>query len=474
MRILVSKRFRRLKWTKPTPRSRKRVRSARSAKRCCSTCRPAACPRTRPSVWSSSVRPGSRRAVSRSNTRLRSTASSNSSSGTASDEPPEPAFFHGDEKSQVARSAWHEGTMAKAAKVLLNVPAIKADFPIFERTVHDRRLVYLDSAATSQKPKQVIDAMTDYYTRYNANVHRAIYELGEEATREYEGAREKIAAFIRAKSPNEIVFTKSTTESLNVVAYGYGLKGKLQAGDKIVAVTLCSNVLGTINPVKEIARRAHEVGAVCVVAAAQAAPHMSIDVQDLDADFLAFSGHKMLGPTGIGVLYGKPEALEATEPLLGGGEMIREVHLGRSSWNDVPYRFEGGTPNIAGAIGLGVAVDYLTKLGMEAVRAHEMEVTQYALERIGRINGVKTYGPKDVQKKAGVLAFTIENAHPHDVASILDVEGICIRSGHHCAQPLMERFDLPATARASFYVYNDLEDVDALVAGIKRVQEVFA
>ena len=415
--------------------------------------------------------------------------------------------------------------MAKAAKVLLNVPAIKADFPIFERTVHDRRLVYLDSAATSQKPKQVIDAMTDYYTRYNANVHRAIYELGEQATREYEGAREKIAAFIQAKSPNEIIFTKSTTESLNLVAYGYGVKGTLQKGDeilgtvmehhsnhvpwhfvkdlkgavlkyvdvnddgtlkmeqydelltnrtKIVTVTLCSNVLGTINPVKEIAKRAHEIGAVCVVDAAQAAPHLAIDVQDLGADFLAFSGHKMLGPTGIGVLYGNAEALEATEPLLGGGEMIREVHLGHALWNDIPYRFEGGTPNIAGAIGLGAAVDYLTKLGMDAIRAHEMEITQYALEEVGRLKGVKTYGPKDVKKKAGVLSFTIDNAHPHDVASILDVEGICIRSGHHCAQPLMERYDLPATARASFYVYNGHEDVDALVGGIKRVQEVFA
>jgi cysteine desulfurase/selenocysteine lyase len=243
---------------------------------------------------------------------------------------------------------------------------------------------------------------------------------------------------------------------------------------KIVTVTLCSNVLGTINPVKEIAKRAHEVGAVCVVDAAQAAPHLPIDVQDLGADFLAFSGHKMLGPTGIGVLYGRAEALEATEPLLGGGEMIREVHLGRALWNDIPYRFEGGTPNIAGAIGLGAAVDYLTKLGMDAIRAHEMEVTQYALEEVGRLKGVKTYGPKDVTKKAGVLSFTIDNAHPHDVASILDVEGICIRSGHHCAQPLMERYDLPATARASFYVYNDHEDVDALVGGIKRVQEVFA
>jgi len=415
--------------------------------------------------------------------------------------------------------------MAKPAKMLLNVPAIQADFPILKRTVRDKRLVYLDSAATSQKPKQVIEATSDYYSRYNANVHRAIYELGEESTREYEGAREKVADFIHAKSASEIAFTKSTTESINVIAYGYGLKGKLQKGDeilgtvmehhsnhvpwhfvkdhkgavlkyvdvaddgtlkmeqyddlltrhtKIVTVTLCSNVLGTINPVKEIAKRAHEVGAVCVVDAAQAAPHMPIDVQSLDADFLAFSGHKMLGPTGIGVLYGKAELLEETEPLLGGGEMIREVHLGWAKWNDVPYKFEGGTPNIAGAIGLGVAVDYLTKLGMDAVRAHEMEVTQYALEQFDRLKGVTTYGPKDVKKRAGVVSFTIEGAHPHDIASILDVEGICIRSGHHCAQPLMERFDLPATARASFYIYNDLDDVDALIAGVKRVQEVFA
>jgi len=415
--------------------------------------------------------------------------------------------------------------MARSTKVLLNVPKIKADFPILGRTVHDKRLVYLDSAATSQKPKQVIDATSDFYSRYNANVHRAIYELGEEATREYEGAREKVAAFIHAKSPNEVVFTKSTTESINLIAYGFGIKGKIQKGDeivgsvmehhsnhvpwhfvkdhkgavlkyvdvnddgtlkmeqyddllskrtKIVTITLCSNVLGTINPVKEIAKRAHEVGAVCVVDAAQAAPHMPIDVQDLDVDFLAFSGHKMLGPTGIGVLFGKAEMLEATEPLLGGGEMIREVHLGRATWNDVPYKFEGGTPNIAGAIGLGAAVDYLTNLGMDSVRAHEMEATEYALGQFRHLDGVRTYGPSDVKKKAGVIAFTIENAHPHDIASILDVEGICIRSGHHCAQPLMERFELPATARASFYIYNDFDDADALIAGIKRVQEVFA
>src|SRR5919198_167237 len=363
--------------------------------------------------------------------------------------------------------------MAKAAKVLLNVPKIRGDFPILQRKIRGKRLVYLDSAATSQKPRQVIEATSDFYARYNANVHRAIYELGEEATREYEGAREKVAAFIHARSPNQVVFTKSTTEALNHVAWhfvqdhkGAVLKyvdvddeGRLRMDQydelvtkrtKIVTVSMCSNVLGTINPVKEIAKRAHEVGAVCVADAAQAAPHTPIDVQSLGVDFLAFSGHKMLGPTGIGVLYGEMDALEATEPLLGGGEMIREVHLGRASWNDIPYRFEGGTPNIAGAIGLGVAVDYLTALDMEAVRAHEMDVTRYALDEIHRIPSVRTYGPGDVKDKAGVLSFTIEGAHPHDIASILDVEGICIRSGHHCAQPLMERYDLPATARASF------------------------
>lgn len=415
--------------------------------------------------------------------------------------------------------------MARAAKVLLNVPAIRKDFPILQRKVRDKPMVYLDSAATSQKPKQVIDAESDFYSRYNANVHRAIYELGEEATREYEGAREKIAAFLHARAPSEIVFTKSTTESINLIAYGWGLKGKLEEGDeivgtvmehhsnhvpwhfvrdhkrvvlkyvgvtddgrlkmeeydelitkrtKVVTVAHVSNVLGTINPVKEIAKRAHEVGAICVVDAAQSVPHMPVDVQALGCDFLAFSGHKMLGPTGIGVLYGKQEILEETEPLLGGGEMIREVHLGSASWNDVPYKFEGGTPNIAGAIGLGAAVDYLAKLRMDAVRAHEMEVTAYALEQIRRLKGVRALGVEDVSGRGGVISFTMDHAHPHDIASILDVEGICIRSGHHCAQPLMERFNLPATARASFYVYNDIDDVDCLIQGLRKVMEVFA
>lgn len=416
--------------------------------------------------------------------------------------------------------------MARAAKVLLNVPEIKKDFPILQRKMRDKPLTYLDSTATSQKPQQVIDSMVDYYSRYNANVHRAIYELGEEATRAYEGARERIAEFIGAKDPMEVAFTKSTTESLNVVAYGYALKsGRLAKGDevlgtvlehhsnhvpwhfvrdlkgivlkyvdvddeghlrmeqydelitkrtKLVTVAHVSNVLGTITDVKEIAKRAHEVGAVCVVDAAQSVPHLPVDVAALDCDFLAFSGHKMLGPTGIGILYGKKEMLEATEPLLGGGEMISEVHLGSAKWNDVPYKFEGGTPPIAEAIGLGAAVDYLTKLGMLAVRQHEMELTAYALEKLAKIPGVRLYGPRSVKERGGVVSFTMDKAHPHDIASILDVEGVCIRSGHHCAQPLMERYDLAATARASFYVYNDLEDVDRLVAALEKVNEVFA
>lgn len=411
------------------------------------------------------------------------------------------------------------------ATVRYDVEKVRADFPILQRTSHDKPLVYLDSAATSQKPKVVIDSITDFFSRYNANVHRAIYELGEESTREYEGARDRIAQFIGAKDPREIVFCRGTTEAINMIAYGWGLKGSLKAGDevvgtvlehhsnhvpwfflqdmkgaklkwvdigddgrlrmeqydelitdrtKVVTVSHCSNVLGTINPVKEIAKRAHEVGAVCVVDAAQSVPHMPVDVADLGADFLAFSGHKMCGPTGIGVLWGRLDLLDRMEPLLGGGEMIREVHLGKAKWNDVPAKFEGGTPNMAGAIGLGVAVDYLRGIGMDAVRAHEVDLTTYALGQLRGIDGITLYGPPDARDRGGVVSFTMKDIHPHDIASILDVEGICIRSGHHCAQPLMERLDVPATARASFYLYNTRDEVDALVAGLRRVQEVFA
>ncbi len=415
--------------------------------------------------------------------------------------------------------------MTTKAKLLMDVEKVREDFPILSRTVRGKPLVYLDSAATSQKPRQVIDAVSDFFSRYNANVHRAIYELGEEATREYEGAREKVAQFLHARSPNEIVFTKSTTESINAIAYGWGLKGKLAAGDeivstvmehhsnhipwffvqdhkgvtlkwvgmhddgslkiddydsmitkrtKVVTVTHCSNVLGTINPVEEIAKRAHEVGAICVVDAAQSVPHMPVDVQRLGADFLAFSGHKMLAPTGIGVLWGKEERLQEMEPLMGGGEMIREVHLGTATWNDVPFKFEGGTPNMAGAIGLGVAVDYLNGIGMDAVRQHERDLTEYALDALSQVEGFRAFGLRDVSRRGGVVSFTLGDVHPHDIASILDVEGIAIRSGHHCAQPLMERLDVPATARASFYVYNTPEEVDRLAAGLRKVLDVFA
>ncbi len=413
------------------------------------------------------------------------------------------------------------GSKAKAVAKL----DVKDDFPVLKRSVRGKPLVYVDSAATSQKPQQVIDAITEYYGKYNANVHRAVYDLGEEATREYEGAREKIAAFIGAKDSREVVFTRGTTESLNALAYAWGIKGPIVNGDeivttimehhsntipwyfvqdmkgarlkwvdihddgtlkmeqyddlvtdktKIVTVTHVSNVLGTINPVKEIAKIAHEHGAICVVDGAQSAPHMPVNVADLGCDFYTVSGHKMCGPTGSGVLWGRYELLEKMEPFLGGGEMIREVHKGWAKWNDVPYKFEAGTPNIGGAIGLGAAVDYLTKLGMENVRRHEVEVTEYALEEMHRMKGVVTYGPDDMRVRGGVVSFNVGEVHAHDVASVLNEFGVCVRSGHHCAQPLMERLDVAATSRASFYVYNDLEDVDRLVEAVKKVQEIFA
>ncbi|MBI4415766.1 MAG: SufS family cysteine desulfurase, partial [Euryarchaeota archaeon] len=364
--------------------------------------------------------------------------------------------------------------MASKAKAVAELN-VKDDFPVLKRTSHGKPLVYLDSAATSQKPRQVIRAIEDYYARYNANVHRAIYELGEESTREYEGARERIAAFLRASDPKEIVFTRGTTESINAVAYAWGIRGPLKEGDeivttilehhsntipwyfvqdhkgvkikwvdinddgtlkiedydemitnrtKVVTVAHVSNVLGTISPVKEIAKRAHEVGAICVVDGAQGAPHLPVDVEAMDCDFYTVSGHKMLGPTGSGVLYGKEEMLEKMEPFLGGGEMIREVHKGWAKWNDVPYKFEAGTPNIEGAIGLGVAVDYLNGIGMENVRRHEVELTEYALHELKGVEGLTMFGPMDVSVRGGVISFMLGDIHAHDVASVLDVEGI--------------------------------------------------
>jgi cysteine desulfurase/selenocysteine lyase len=401
---------------------------------------------------------------------------------------------------------------------------VREDFPILRRRVHGKPLVYLDSAATSQKPRQVIDALVRYYEEYNANVHRGIYAIAEEATARYEEARGKVAAFIGARRPEEVIFTRSTTEALNLVAYAWGLH-HLREGDeilltemehhsnlvpwqivaamrgatlrflpfdeegflvlddlervltertKVVAISHQSNVLGTINPVAEIAERAHAVGAVVVVDGAQSVPHMPVDVQELGCDFLAFSGHKMCGPTGIGALYGRYELLEAMPPFHGGGEMIQLVHLHTSTYKDPPWKFEAGTPNIADAIAWGVAVDYLSGIGMEAIRAHEKELVRYALNRLQEMGEVKVYGPRDVERRGSAIAFNVAEVHPHDVAQVLDQEGICIRAGHHCTQPLHRRLGVAATARASFYLYNTEEDVDKLVAGLRRVRELFS
>lgn len=400
---------------------------------------------------------------------------------------------------------------------------IRKDFPILQRKAHDSvPLVYLDSTATSQKPLAVIEAMNEYYRRSNANIHRGVHTLAEEATAMYEEAREKIAKFINAPSAKQVIYTRNATESINLVAYTWA-RANLKAGDlviltemehhsnlvpwlmlqaergieldfipvtedglldleayksllsrtpKLVAFTHMSNVLGTINPAADIIRMAHSAGAITVVDAAQSVPHLKVDAQALDADFLAFSAHKMCGPTGIGALYGKAELLESMPPFLGGGDMIKEVKLRSFRPNTLPHKFEAGTPAIAEAVGFGVAVDYLTKVGMDNIAAHEHEITEYALERLEEIPGVKLFGPS-ADKKGGVAAFTFEGVHPHDVAQILDRDGIAVRAGHHCAQPLHEKFGIPATSRASFYLYNTKEEVDLLVNGIYKVKELF-
>ena len=400
-----------------------------------------------------------------------------------------------------------------------NVNEIRKDFPILTRRINGKPLVYLDNAATSQKPVPVIRALEEYYTQHNANVHRSLHQLGEEATEQYEEAHRKTAAFIGAV-PEEIVFTKSTTESLNLLSYS--LAARLQKGDeilitkmehhsnlipwqqlamragaklqyvdviqdgrldmnnlnnkitsstKIVSVTHVSNVLGTINPVKEIGAVAHDHGALFILDAAQSIPHMHVAVQDSGCDFCAFSGHKMLGPTGIGVLYGKREHLEALEPFMFGGEMIQEVTLEGAKWNSVPWKFEAGTPNIAQAVGLGAAVDYLNSKGMETVFAHEKKLTAYALKQFQGLSGVKVYGPAE---RVGVISFNLNGIHPHDVASILNEDGIAIRAGHHCAMPLHTALGIDASCRASFYLYNTMEEVDALVASLQRAQKLFS
>lgn len=400
---------------------------------------------------------------------------------------------------------------------------IRKDFPILSRQVHGHPLVYLDSTASSQKPYAVIEAMSTYYETTHANVHRGVYEISEEATTRMEKARVKVARFINARQSKQVIFTRNTTESINLVAYSWG-NTNIAAGDrivltelehhsnlvpwqllaqrtgarlefvpitddgllrldiyeqlleqkpKLVAFTHMSNVLGTINPAQEMIAQAHAVGATVVVDAAQSVPHLPVDVQALDADFLCFSAHKMLGPTGVGVLYGKRDLLEAMPPFMGGGDMIRTVGLQKSTWNDLPWKFEAGTPAIAEAIGLGAAVDYLNALGMEQVHQHEQAITAYAMEQLRQVPGLTIYGP-DVAQRGGVISFTLADIHPHDLASILDQEvGVAVRAGHHCAQPLMERLGLAATARASFYVYTVPEDIDVLVQGLHKALEIF-
>lgn len=405
----------------------------------------------------------------------------------------------------------------------LNVARIRQDFPVLQREAHPGvPLVYLDSTATSQKPLAVIQAMDDFYRRSNANIHRGVHALAEESTALYEEARQKVARFINAPTARQIVFTRNTSESINLVAYTWA-RANLNSGDlviltemehhsnlvpwhmlaaernlrlefipvtesglldlqtyqtllsqtpKLVAFTHMSNVLGTITPAEEIIRLAHQAGAITLVDGAQSVPHLPIDVQALDADFLAFSAHKMLGPTGIGVLYGKEKLLESMPPFLGGGDMIKEVKLRSFRPNELPYKFEAGTPAIAEAVGFGAAIDYLTEAGMSAVRAYEHEIIAYALERLEEIPGLHLLGPS-ADQKGGVAAFTIDGVHPHDVAQILDMSGIAVRAGHHCAQPLHEKFGIPASTRASFYIYNTTEEVDKLVDGIYKVKKIF-
>ena len=405
-----------------------------------------------------------------------------------------------------------------------DIQKIRDNFPTLTREVYPGvPLIYLDSTATSHKPESVLAAMDGYYRRSNANIHRGVHTLAEEATTLYEQARERIARFINAQAARQVIYTRNTTESINLVAYSWG-RANLQSGDlliatemehhsnlvpwhmlaaerglrlefipvtedglldldeyrklltlgpKLVAFTHMSNVLGTINPAKEIIRLAHEAGAITLLDGAQSVPHFAVDVQDLDVDFLAFSAHKMVGPTGIGVLYGKKSLLDGMPPFMGGGDMIKTVHLRSFSANTIPYKFEAGTPAIAEAVGFGAAVDYLVSIGMDAIAAHEHAITEYALERLEEIPGLRVFGPS-ADKKGGVASFVLDGIHPHDVAQILDRDGIAVRAGHHCAQPLHEKFNIPATSRASFYLYSTTEEVDKLVKGIYKVKKYFS
>ncbi|WP_456277792.1 cysteine desulfurase [Bacillus sp. AK128] len=403
----------------------------------------------------------------------------------------------------------------------MDIKDIRSQFPILDQQVNGKKLVYLDSAATSQKPLRVIEAIEKYYKEYNSNVHRGVHTLGTRATDGYEGAREKVRKFINASSMEEIIFTRGTTTALNTVAASYA-RETLKSGDeivitymehhsniipwqqvakktgatlkylplqedgsisledarstitsntKIVSIMHVSNVLGVINPIKELAQIAHQNGAIMVVDGAQSAPHMKIDVQDLDCDFFAFSGHKMCGPTGIGVLYGKKHLLEKMEPVEFGGEMIDFVELQDSTWKELPWKFEAGTPIIAGAIGLGAAIDFLEEIGLDNINAHDQKLAKYASERMAEVEGLKIFGPKE---RTGLVTFTMDDVHPHDVATVLDAEGIAVRAGHHCAQPLMKWLKVSATARASFYLYNQEEEIDELVKGLIKTKEYFS
>ena len=407
---------------------------------------------------------------------------------------------------------------------MLDVEVVRKDFPIFE-TQHStgKPLIYLDSAATAQKPRQVIDRIVRFYETENSNVHRGVYELSHVATEAYEHARQLSADLIKARSTRSIVFTRGTTESINLVRFSWGRpnvhegdeilvtemehhsnlipwqllaqetgatirslpvddEGKLRVDlldeyitdkTKVVAVTLMSNVLGTINPVRQISDAAHAVGARVVVDAAQAAPHFAFDVNELDADFLALSAHKMCGPTGVGILYGREDLLEEMPPFMGGGEMIMEVWTDRATYNEIPFKFEAGTMNVAQAVGMGAAIEYMNDLGFDSVREHEVELTRYAMEKLAEV-GATIYGPPNVEDRGGVVSFTLDEVHPHDMATILDQEGICVRAGHHCAQPLMRKLGVPATARASFYIYNSTDEVDALVDALEQSKGWFA
>lgn len=403
----------------------------------------------------------------------------------------------------------------------MNIQDIREQFPILHQEVNGHPLVYLDSAATSQKPLKVIEALDQYYREYNSNVHRGVHTLGTRATDGYEGARDKVKNFINAKAREEIIFTRGTTTALNLVASSYA-RANVKEGDeivitymehhsniipwqqvaratgatlkyiplqedgtislkdaeetitentKIVSVMQVSNVLGTMNPIKELASIAHRKGAIMVVDGAQSAPHMKVDVQDLDCDFFAFSGHKMGGPTGIGALYGKKALLENMEPIEFGGEMIDFVGLQESTWKELPWKFEGGTPIIAGAIGLGAAIDFLQEVGLDNILEHEHKLAKYAMEKMSTVEGLTIFGPKE---RAGLVTFNIDDVHPHDVATVLDAEGIAVRAGHHCAQPLMKWLNVSATARASFYLYNTEEEIDKLVAALVKTKEYFS